>query len=448
MSTKNQHTIQATLPSQNGHEKQSVQTFHQRSDSAQEIISRRPGFIEKWALLLFLVILLFLMAGTWFIRYPDIIETSGKLTADNAPKEIIPLQTGRLIRLFVKNGDQVKANGMIAWIESTANTQEALDLSKQVDSSLSLLLQTNGNLSGLFDHAYQNLGELQAPYQLFIAAWQQYSDYRINGFYSGKKTMLLKDAVTLRAMNETLKLQKELTKQMNDSSERSLKMNKILLDQKVISSEEYRTAINTYLNKEMAIPQFNASLLSNENQQRDKAKELEQLDHDMNQQKIIFEQALQTLKSNLDDWKRKYIIGTPIDGTVFFTLPLQQNKFIEQGKLLGYINPPDSKFYAEINLPQNNSGKVDTGMQVQLRFDAYPYQEVGFVKGRIDYISKIASDSGLYATVRLDNGLTTNLKNNLQYKNGLKAQAIVITKNMRLLQRMYYSIVKATSVGK
>ncbi|HEY5391263.1 MAG TPA: hypothetical protein VIJ57_04025 [Hanamia sp.] len=87
-------------------------------------------------------------------------------------------------------------------------------------------------------------------------------------------------------------------------------------------------------------------------------------------------------------------------------------------------------------------------MQVQLRFNAYPYQEAGFVKGKLDYISSISSDSGFYATVRLDNGLETNLKNNIQYKNGLRAQVIVITKNRRLLQRIYYSIIKATSVGK
>ena len=424
-------------------------TFHLRSEAAQEIISRQPGFVEKWALILFLSVLIILIACTWFIKYPDIIETSGRLTADNAPKEIVPLQSGRLIKLFVKNGDRVKAGDMIGWIESTAKTEEVLDLSKNVDSAISLLATNDDkNLSGLFDEAYQNLGELQAPYQLFIAAWQQYSDYRLNGFYSRKKAMLLKDAATLQALNETLKQQKELTKEVNDTSAKTLKMNKVLLDEKVISPDEYRTAINTYLNKKMAIPQFNASILSNENQQRDKAKELQQLEHDFNEQKMIFIQALQTLKSNVDDWKRKYILQTPLNGTIVFSLPLQKNKFIQQGQLLGYVNPPSASFYTEIYLPQNNSGKADTGMQVQLRFDAYPYEEFGFIKGKINYVSKIASDSGFYATVRLDNGLITNLKTHLQYKNGLKAEALVITRNMRLLQRLYYSIVKATSVGK
>ncbi len=424
-------------------------SFRNRSDAAQEIINLQPGFIEKWALLLFMAILFLLIAGTWFIRYPDIVEARGMLTANNAPKEMIALQSGRLVKLFVKNGDEVKKGDMVAWIESTANTEEVLNLSGKLDSSLILLAQGRyEDLSGLFNYHYQNLGEVQTLYQIFTTALQQYNDYIVNGFYVRKKAMLLNDMNSIRQMNSAIESQKKLLQQDENLSQKSFEMNETLFKEKIISAEEYRTQQSKLVNKQMAIPQLNGNILSNQNQQRDKLKEIEQLEHDVNQQKIIFEQSLQTLKSSVDDWKRKYIIQTPLDGTVFFTLPLQQNKFIEQGKLLGYINPPDSKFFAEIYLPQNNLGKVDTGMQVQLRFDAYPYQETGFVKGKLDYISNISSDSGFYATVRLDNGLTTNLKNNIQYKNGLKAQVIVITKNMRLLQRLYYSIVKATSVGK
>lgn len=188
--------------------------------------------------------------------------------------------------------------------------------------------------------------------------------------------------------------------------------------------------------------------MSNENEQRSKEKELQQLNHDMDQQKLIFMQALQTLKSNVDDWKRKYIHTAPLGGTIFFSMPLQENKFIQQGQLLGYVNPPSSSFYAELYLPQNNSGKADTGMQVQLRFDAYPYEETGFVKGKLTYISKVATDSGFYARVALQNGLVTNLKNQIPYKSGLQAKALVITKNQRLLQRLYYSLVKASSISK
>ena len=75
--------------------------FQNRSESIQEIISRKPGFLEKRALTLFLILLMLLIGSTWLIRYPDIIEAKGKLIAFNGPREIIPQQTGRLIKLFV-----------------------------------------------------------------------------------------------------------------------------------------------------------------------------------------------------------------------------------------------------------------------------------------------------------------------------------------------------------
>lgn len=423
--------------------------FHQRSEAAQEIISRKPDIFEKWALTIFTGILLLLIGGTWFIRYPDIIDATGRLTAVNAPKEIIARQTGRLTELLVKNGELIKSGTIIGWVESTANTPEVLRLSDKLDSAISLIASDKDEtISRLFNERYGQLGELQIPFQSFTAALQQYNDYLVNGFYVRKKRLLLQDIATLKQMNASIETQKGLTKQDEDSSQKTLAMNKILFDEKVISAEEYRMANSKHVNKQMALPQLNSSILSNQSQQREKLKEIEQLNHDIGQQKIIFEQALQTLKSSVDEWMRQYVLQAHMDGVVIFSLPLQQNKFIEQGKLLGYINPSDNKYYMELSLPQNNLGKVDTGMQVQLRFDAYPYNEVGFVKGKLDYMSPIASDSGFFATVNLQNGLHTNLNKTIQYKNGLQAQALIITKDMRLLQRIYYSVVKSVSPGK
>lgn len=425
------------------------EVFFQRSEAAQEIISRKPEFFEKWALLLFLAILLLLTAGTWFIKYPDIIEASGKLSAENAPKEIIPLQAGRLIKLLVKDGDMVNKGQLIGWMESAADAEEVLALSNQLDSAAELMAAGSTQLPlTIFSKHYQDLGDLQAPYQGFNTALQQYNDYVVNGFYIHKKELLQKDMASLQQMNASLAAQKNLTREDEDSSERTLAMNKILFNEKVISAEEYRTAKSKYLNKKMAIPQLNASLLGNQNEQRNKIKEEEQLDHDMAQQKIIFEQALLTLKSSVDGWVRQYVLISPIRGRLVFAYPLEQNKFVEQGKLMGYVDPTDSKYYVEMTLAQNNLGKVDTGMAVQLRFDAYPYQEAGFVKGTLNYISPIASDTGFLAIVRLPGGLTSSLHQTFQYKNGLSAKALVITKDMRLLQRIYYSIVKSISPGK
>jgi HlyD family secretion protein len=52
-------------------------------------------------------------------------------------------------------------------------------------------------------------------------------------------------------------------------------------------------------------------------------------------------------------------------------------------------------------------------------------------------------DSGFLAHIQLKNGLFTNQRKTLHYRNGLKAEAQIITKDMRLVQRFYNNVVGA-----
>jgi multidrug efflux pump subunit AcrA (membrane-fusion protein) len=419
-----------------------------RSEMVQEIISHQPDFIEKWALMIFLFILFLLLVSTWFIKYPDIIEARAMLTAANAPKEIIPRQEGRLERLFFHNNDDVKKGDIIGWLESTASQRDVINLSIKLDSCLGLLTKENTTqLSAIFKSRYTNLGEIQQAYQQFSNAWQLYNDYTVNGFYAQKKKALESDVLNVDKTNQTLQKQKKIISQDISLAGESYKMNKTLADAKVETQEELRVQKSKFLNKQSALPQLEASVLANESQKRDKQNQLEQLNHDFSQQKIIFQQALMSLKSLVDDWKKKFLLESPVNGKLAFTIPLQENQYLRAGKIIGYINPDDSYFYAETNLSQTNFGKITTGLKVQLRFDAYPYQEVGYVAGTLSYVSKVPSDSGFLATIHLDHELITNSNHSIPYKNGLRAHALIITKNMRLIDRLYYSIVKSTSVG-
>lgn len=244
-----------------------LNNFTERSELAQEIISGKSDFFERWSLSVFLVLLLLLMAGTWFVKFPDIVRARAILKGSIVPKEIKVNQTGRLTGPFVKNNQSVKYGEILGWIESGADAKE--------------------------------------------------------------------------------------------------------------------------------IP-----------------------------------------------------IQAPVEGTVVLATPLEQKQYIEQGTQLGYVNPSDTRFYVQVSLEQANLGKVETGMKVQLRFDAYPYQEAGFISGTLTFISGVAVDSVYFGFVQLDNGLVTSQNKTIQYRPGLKAQALIVTKQMRLLERLYYSITRAVSVNK
>lgn len=126
---------------------------------------------------------------------------------------------------------------------------------------------------------------------------------------------------------------------------------------------------------------------------------------------------------------------------------LKPGQYTGNGTMLGYINTSETQWYVEIRLEQPMLGKVDTGMKVQIRFDAYPYQQVGDITGTLTYISDIVIDSAYVGFVQLEKGLLTNRNRKIKYKPGLRAQALIVTKQMRLMETIYNSIVKTVSVN-
>ncbi|MBO9660128.1 MAG: hypothetical protein J7527_15015, partial [Chitinophagaceae bacterium] len=70
------------------------------------------------------------------------------------------------------------------------------------------------------------------------------------------------------------------------------------------------------------------------------------------------------------------------------------------------------------------------------KFPAYPNTEFGTVKGRIDFINHIPTDSGYMAKISLPHGLTTNFRKNITYRSGLLADAEIVTENRRLIDRL------------
>ena len=82
-----------------------------RSDAVRELISRRPGFIERRGLSLLLVFLLALFGAAWFIRYPDTIAAYATITASDRRTDTVRLvittgnpaaiDTGQAVQLII-----------------------------------------------------------------------------------------------------------------------------------------------------------------------------------------------------------------------------------------------------------------------------------------------------------------------------------------------------------
>lgn len=418
-----------------------------RSEFDNEFISRKSDFFAKWSLFIFLFIIISILSITWFIKYPDVVTTRATIIAHNNPKEILTLKNGRLLKLFYKNTDTLASQSIIGYLEADADHEQIIKLDKKLDSML-IGLQKNNLLFHIDDPqgGFDSLGELQSNYQQFITDWLQYKDYIGNGYFIKKRNILEGDIGYLKNNSAILIEQKMLMEKDLKLSEESYSISEKLYKENILSKQDDRNEQSKLLGKRLTIPQINATILANQIQQREKQKEIYELEHTISQQKIQFRVKIQTFQVQVKEWLRKYIIKAPIAGQVNYLTPLQEGTYLSENKIFGYINPLGvNDFYAVATLPQKNFGKVHTDQLVQLRFDAYPYSEFGFVIGNLDYISEFATDSGFMSHIILPKGLITTQNKTISYHNGLKADAQVVTKDIRLLERFLFNLKLSTN---
>lgn len=415
----------------------------QRSEIIQDIVSNKPGFLIRWGNFFFLIILMVVVVVCWFIQYPDVIPASAKLTSLNAPKPVISLNGGKLVKLKAVEGQSVRKGEILGFLESTADHNQVLSLVIILDS-IEVLLSGHelDEIENHLTHANQRLGELQTSYQVFSQATLTFTNYLSDGFYQRKMLMLEQDKVNLQKLHQYLTDQRKLQEQDLALAEKTFFANQSLKKELVISDFDYRIEESKLINKKLSLPQIESALVNNETQQMEKEKERMELENTIRQQKLLFHQALNTFRSEVEKWKLRYMLTSPLDGRVTFSSFIQESQQLDPNQTVCYINPENSWYFAEIVIPQSNFGKVRVDQKVLLKFESYPFQEFGSVIGKIDFISRIPSEKGYLAKVSLPNGLVTNYTRQVQYRDGLSANAEIITKDLRLLERFYYTFLK------
>lgn len=427
---------------QNGHEIRVAKDINYTS-LVEEILSNKPNFLLRNGISILFFCVVFIVFVCCFISYPDIIRAKATLTTLNAPKAVLSKTAGKIIMLNAYESKAVNKGDLLGYVETLGNHETILNLFADIDSiEKKISTEQFQFLDTFFKDPLADLGEMQIQYQKLFQNYLQFKDYSNGGFYYHKLSLLENDLANLENQNANLINQEKLLERDALLAEHTFDANSALRNEKVISAVDYRNEESKLLGKQLALSQARRSKLQNESQSNEKKKEIFELTNLIGQQKNIFLQAVQTFKSQLYEWKQKYVLEAPISGKVVFAISLQANQQVNQNQILFYISPENTSYYAEMKIPQNNFGKVHEGQKVLLKFPSHPFEEFGMVVGEIEYINKIPSENGYQANIKLKNSLRTNFGITIQFRDGLNADGEIITKNMRLIDRFYYSFIK------
>ena len=417
-----------------------------RSEEVQELLARPPRWLLRWGITVVFMILVAVFAGAWLIHYPDLVRASFKLTTSNAPKAVLTRTDGKIVRLFVREGQVVQAGAPLAYLESTARHDEVLRLARELRTAWAATRR--GNLEALEQinlSTYHQLGELQSAYQTFEQAHIQLRAYLAGGFYSKKKLLLRQELGDLQVLAQQLRQQRVGQARDATLAQEEYDVQRQLAAQKVIAALDLKREESKNIGRHLAYQQTASTLVNNTTAQRAKQKEMLELDKQVAEERDQFIQALNTLQSAAGTWQAKYVLTAPVSGQVFLPGVVQESQAVATNQELFYVAPPSTGYVGELRVPQQNAGKVRVGQQVLVRFAGFPYQEFGAVRGRITAIAGIAlRDSVFLARVALPANLKTTYGKSVAYKTGMTASADIITADNRLLEKLFYQLRKIT----
>jgi membrane fusion protein len=147
--------------------------------------------------------------------------------------------------------------------------------------------------------------------------------------------------------------------------------------------------------------------------------------------------------------KRRIVVTAPADGQITL-LQAELGQSVELGRPLAQLVPHTNQLTARLYAPSKSAGLVHVGAPVLLRFDAFPYQKYGQLKGKVLSVSKAAVSAAdiqgytpradlagepLFAiTVSLPQQVLGDAVEKLQLQSGMRVEADLLHETRRLYE--------------
>ncbi len=414
------------------------------TEEVQDIIGKPPHGLVRWGITWVFLVILAIIALSAFIYYPDIVKVPIRIHTTNSPKPVVSKLSGSMVKLLIPDNSGVQAGQVIGWLESTGDHRQIQELYDSLISFRQQFQQADSQ-HPTFPEAFTDptrlkLGEIQNAYQSFYIQFLTYKSTQERGIFHKRKEYLHQEIDNIRRQREHLEGQKSLQEQDFILAESEMNRYKVLAEKKVISASEFEKQQSGFLSRQHPLQQTQSALITNEGTMQARQKDLADLEHQVQEEGSKFLQALNSLISQIEEWKRQYLLTAPLDGTLMYSGIVEENQFIDAGKELFFITPESSGFFGEIQVPQYNLGKVKNGQKVLVKLDSYPFEEFGIIEGKINHFSYVpVQDSIFLARVEFDQNLVDP---RIHLRPGLSGAGEIVTEDASLLSRLYRNIIK------
>ena len=420
-----------------------------RSEEVQEVMGEIPSWIIRWGITLLTAVVLTLVIGSCFFRYPDVISTRMTLTSHEPVAQLVARTSGKISRLYVRDGEQVQQKQLLVVLENPAVTDDVLYLERELQTYLNRPDSLTDRLLLARELA---LGDIRTTFSTLLSDLHAYRNYKTLDYYPQKIGSTESQLQKHRTYYELLQRQQQIMADQYQLARQQYERDSLLFAQQVISAYEHETARTTYLQSRYSLESAKAARET----ERIQIGQMEETLLDLRLEQLEKEEVLlQNIRTSgeqvmnaINSWKLNYCLYAPINGKITFTTYWNENQYIPSGDTVCTI-VPESKdsLIGKAQLPAVRSGKVQTGQRVIVRFSNYPDEEFGTVEGRVASVSLVPAEENYMVEITFPNGLTTNYGKTLPILQEMPATAEIITDDLRLIERFIQPVRKIWKEG-
>jgi multidrug resistance efflux pump len=406
------------------------------SDPVKEIMGKPPRRILRWGTTIMVLIFVLFILFAWLIKYPDTIPAPVEITTTNPPVTLVSKITGHINSFFVKEKEKVRAGQLVGVMETTASLDEIELLKQSID--------TIGNpemLSYRILPQFGRLGELQGFYGTFLKDLSDLNNYVSNDLYGSRIASLSDEIIGIQEFISRLSGKEKLYSENQRLEAKMYKRDSSLFSGKVIAESDLERSHQSLLKVNIDLQQarLDQSLKSIELAEKRQLLQDYRLTRIKEKEQLVsaLRESFLNLKAQINVWENTYLLISPIDGIASFTKFWSANQSVVKDEPVVSVVPLEAgSFLGRINLKMERSGKVKTGMLVNIKLSGYPYLQYGMVRGIVKSKSLVPASDAYVIEIELPEGLTTLYGTKLDFTQNMQGTAEIITENIRLLQKI------------
>lgn len=427
-----------------------------RSEEFQEILGDVPSWILRWGITTVASIVVILLVGSAIFKYPEVISSTMTLTGTTPAASVMAKASGKLRTLYIRDDQAVTQGQMLAVIDNPARTEDVRMLADYLSGAAS-----PDSLHCLPPKELV-LGDMQGLYASFYLTLTEYLQFKDMDYYPQKIAFTRERIKRNEASYNDYLRQKDLIEQQAGLTRQQYTRDSLLYENKVLSHQDLEHSLNQYLQSRLsveschanlqdmqtALVQLRESLLDAENQYADRRRTLE----------TELNNLMAQLSTSIQTWEMNYTLKAPIDGHITFANYWAENQNVTAGQEIFTVVPAErGEIIGKALLPVARSGKVNKGQKVNIRFQNFPENEFGIVRGVVDNISQVPveavnpqtgiKESSYVVSIRLPEGLRTNYQKELPFQPQMQAQADIITEDLSVLERFFLPLKKIWKEG-